>query len=98
MQQQKTYFVYILSNWNNKVVYIGVTSDLNKRIYQHKNKLIDGFTKKYNVTKLVYYEATEDVLSAISREKQLKGWVRKKKNSLIKKLNPDWNDLSEALF
>ena len=78
MYQQGTYYVYILTNWNHKVMYVGVTSDLYKRIYQHKNKLIDGFTKKYNVNKLVYYESTEDVTSAITREKQLKGWIRKK--------------------
>ena len=72
------YYVYILTNFNNKVLYIGVTNDLNRRIYEHKNKLIDGFTKKYNVNKLVYYEEYKDVNEAISREKQLKGWKRQK--------------------
>ena len=67
MYQQGTYYVYILTNWNHKVMYIGVTSNLHKRIYQHKNKLMDGFTKKYNVTNLVYYELTEDIRIAISR-------------------------------
>ena len=81
MNQQGIYYVYILTNWNHKVMYIGVTSNLHKRIYQHKEKLINGFTKKYNVTKLVYYESTEDVISAITREKQLKKWIRKKKFS-----------------
>ena len=85
MSNKGMYFVYIMSNWNNKVLYIGVTNDLIKRIYQHKNKLIEGFTKKYNINKLVYFESTEDVLSAISREKQLKGWLRKKKDNLILK-------------
>ena len=78
-------------------MYIGVTNNLYKRVYQHKNKLIDGFTKKYNVTKLVYYESTEDVTSAITREKQLKGWVRKKKNDLIVTINPEWKDLGAEL-
>jgi len=98
MHQQGMYYVYILTNWNHKVMYIGVTNNLYKRIYQHKNKLIDGFTKKYNVTKLVYYELTEDVKSAISREKQLKGWSRKKKNSLVITTNPEWKDLGTELI
>lgn len=75
-------------------MYIGVTSNLQQRIHQHKNKLIDGFTKKYNVNKLVYYESTEDVTSAINREKQLKGWTRKKKNNLITAINPKYEDLN----
>ena len=88
------YFVYILSNWDDSVLYIGVTSNLTRRLYEHRNGLADGFTKKYNVHKLVYYEYTNDVTSAISREKQLKGWRRDKKNALIAKMNPDWHDLS----
>ena len=71
------YYVYILTNWNNKVMYVGVTNDLERRLYEHKNKLADGFTKKYNVTKLVYFDYTNDVKSAIEREKQIKGWTRK---------------------
>ena len=98
MKQQGSYYVYILTNWNNKVMYVGVTNDLHKRIYQHKNKCIDGFTKKYNVNKLVYYESTEDIMSAISREKQIKGWIRKKKNSLVLTINPSWKDLSLELM
>ena len=78
-------------------MYIGVTNNLCKRIYQHKNKLLDGFTKKYNVNKLVYYESTDDVTSAITREKQLKGWVRKKKNDLVASTNPEWKDLGAEL-
>ena len=70
MKQQGMYFVYIITNWNHKVIYLGVTNDLYKRLYQHKNKLIDGFTKKYNVNKLVYFETTEDIRLAIIREKQ----------------------------
>ena len=89
------YYVYILTNWNNNVMYIGVTNDLRRRLYEHKNKLIDGFTKKYHVHKLVYYEHTSDVRAAIAREKQLKGWLRAKKNALVKTMNPQWKDLSE---
>ena len=88
------YFVYILSNWDDSVIYIGVTSNLERRLYEHKNGLADGFTKQYNLHKLVYYEHTNDVYSAIAREKQLKKWVRAKKNALIAKMNPEWNDLS----
>ena len=92
----KNYFVYILTNWNDRVMYIGVTNDLQRRLYEHKNKLADGFTKRYNVHKLAYYEVTTDVNSAIAREKQLKGWSRAKKNALVETMNPDWHDLSEA--
>ena len=97
MNQQGMYFVYILTNWSHKVMYIGVTSNLQNRIQQHKNKIIDGFTKKYNVHKLVYFETTGDPHSAISREKQLIGWSRIKKNKLVVTLNPDWKDLGEEL-
>ena len=88
------YFVYILSNWDDSVLYIGVTGNLPRRLYEHRNKLVDGFTKQYNVHKLVYYEHTNDVYSAISREKQLKKWSRSKKIALIQKMNPEWRDLS----
>ena len=88
------YFVYILSNWDDSVLYIGVTGNLTRRLYEHRNKLVDGFTKQYNVHKLVYYEHTNDVYSAISREKQLKNWNRSKKITLIEKMNPEWRDLS----
>jgi len=97
MNQQGMYFVYILTNWSHRVMYIGVTSNLQNRIHQHNNKLIDGFTKKYNVNKLVYFESTGDVHSAISREKQLKGWSRIKKNKLVVTVNPDWKDLGPEL-
>ena len=90
------YYVYILSNWDDSVIYIGVTNNLPKRLYEHRNHLADGFTKKYNVHKLVYFEQTTDVNSAISREKQLKGWTRKKKNALIAKINPEWKDVSAS--
>lgn len=88
------YFVYILANWDDSVLYIGVTGNLPRRLYEHKSGLVDGFTRKYNVHKLVYYESTTDVYSAISREKQLKKWRRSKKNALISAANPSWLDLS----
>ena len=88
------YYVYILSNWDDSVLYIGVTGNLPRRLYEHRNGLVEGFTKKYNVHKLVYYEHTNDVYSAISREKQLKKWRREKKNQLIEAMNPQWRDLS----
>ena len=89
------YFVYILTNWNNKVMYIGMTNDLERRLYEHKNGLVEGFTKRYNVHKLVYFEQTTDVRSAIAREKQLKGLTRAKKNAIVEAANPRWKDLSE---
>ncbi|MBP6057895.1 MAG: GIY-YIG nuclease family protein [Nitrosomonas sp.] len=91
---EKTYYVYLLTNWNNQVMYVGVTNDLERRIYEHKNKLVDGFTKKYNVEKLVYFETASDVLAAIEREKQIKKWRREKKNQLAIEMNPEWKDLS----
>ena len=89
----KEYYVYILSSKRNGTLYIGVTSGLAKRVYEHKNNIIDGFTKKYNVHSLVYYEMMNNVESAIRREKQLKKWNRKWKINLIEKNNPSWKDL-----
>jgi len=89
------YFVYILTNKNNRVLYIGVTNNLERRIYEHKNKLIEGFSKKYNLQKLVYYEITNNVDSVIKREKQFKNWHREWKINLINQFNPEWKDLSE---
>ena len=89
------YFVYILTNKSNKVLYIGITNNLERRMYEHKNKMINGFTKRYNLTRLVYFEETSDVQSAIEREKQLKDWHRDWKMNLISRFNPDWKDLSE---
>ena len=88
------YYVYILSNQTNSTLYIGVTNDLKRRLYEHKNKLIDGFSSKYNTNKLVYFEETSDVKTAIQREKNLKKWNRQWKNELIEKTNPDYKDLS----
>jgi len=90
---RKIYYVYILSNWNNRVVYIGVTNNLERRVYEHKNKLVPGFTSKYNVNKLVYYESTNDIFFALAREKEIKKWRREKKNNLIETMNPGWKDL-----
>jgi len=94
MIEDKKYYVYILTNKLNNVLYIGVTNDLIRRIFEHKNKLVEGFTKKYNLRKLVYYEVTNNIESAINREKQLKNWHRDWKINLINQFNPDWKDLS----
>ncbi|MEK7561010.1 MAG: GIY-YIG nuclease family protein [Patescibacteria group bacterium] len=88
------YYVYILANKQNGTFYIGVTNDLQRRMYEHKNNLIEGFTKKYGVHKLVYYEHTTDIQGALQREKQLKKWQRKWKLRLIEESNPEWKDLS----
>jgi len=90
---QKTYYVYILTNKTNTVLYTGVTSDLKRRIYEHKHKLVGGFTKKYNVCKLVYYEVSNDAYAAISREKQIKAGSRQRKIDLINSINKEWRDL-----
>jgi putative endonuclease len=90
----KTYAVYILTNFKNSTFYIGVTGNLQKRIWEHKNKVVGGFTNKYNVDKLVYYELTDNVESALNREKQLKRWHRDWKINLIKEINPEFKDLS----
>ena len=87
------YFVYILTNKTKTVLYTGVTNDLKRRIYEHKNKLIAGFTKKYNVDQLVYYEVTSDIKEAIKREKQIKNLLRLKKEDLINSTNPNWDEL-----
>ena len=93
----KQYYVYIMTNITNSVLYTGVTNDLIRRAYEHKNKLVEGFTKKYNVDKLVFYEVYEDVNSAIAREKQIKSGSRAKKIKLIEDMNTGWNDLYEGL-
>ena len=96
MNEKKGY-VYILTNIGNRVLYTGVTSDLVKRIYEHKNKLVEGFTKKYNVCKLIYFEIFEDMENAIIREKQIKGWKRDKKIKLIEEINAKWEDLYKSI-
>ncbi len=92
------YYVYILTNKTDKVMYIGVTNDIVRRVYEHRNHMIDGFTAKYNVTKLVYVESAPDVRDAIQREKQLKGWTRAKKNALVETVNPKWEDMWETIL
>ena len=82
----------------SKTLYTGVTNNLARRVYEHKNKLIEGFTKKYNITRLVYFEVFNNIEDAIRREKQIKGWVRKKKIALIESINPEWKDLFEELL
>ena len=91
----KIYFVYILANKRNGTLYIGITNDLMRRSSEHKSGSIEGFTKKYSINKLFYFESTTDVNEAIAREKRLKKWKRQWKIDLIEKLNPDWRDLSE---
>jgi putative endonuclease len=91
------YFVYIMTN-RSRTLYVGVTGDLKRRVYQHKQKLAPGFTSRYNIDRLVYFEHTPDVRSAIAREKQIKGWLRAKKIALIEAANLHWEDLSEGWF
>jgi len=95
--KMRNYFVYILAS-KSKVLYIGITNNLEYRVYTHKNKLNDGFTAKYNVNRLVFYEEFKYVYDAIAREKQLKNWHREWKNNLIESINPDWKDLSEGWY
>ena len=92
----KQYFVYILTN-NSGALYVGFTSNLKNRIWEHKNKVVKGFTEKYNIDKIIYFEQSENVHSAIQREKQIKGWSRKKKIALFEKENPEWRDLYDEL-
>jgi putative endonuclease len=92
---EKQFYVYIMTNWNNTVLYTGVTSNLLARIFQHKLKLNPGFTEKYKIKKLIYYEEIADALSAIAREKQIKGGSRADKVKLVNKMNALWSDLSE---
>lgn len=90
-----TYYVYIMANQYNNVLYVGVTNNLERRAYEHKNGVVEGFTKRYNVHKLVWFESCGDVEAAIVREKQIKNWTRAKKEVLINQMNPGWKDLSK---
>ncbi|MFC2032622.1 GIY-YIG nuclease family protein [Chloroflexota bacterium] len=90
----KQYYIHIMTNKTNRVLYTGVTNDLGRRLYEHKEKLVEGFTKKYNVNKVVFYEICVDIEGAIAREKQIKGWLRREKVALIESVNPAWRDLS----
>ena len=89
----KAYYVYILTNWSNNDMYVGVTGDLERRMYEHVHELVDGFTKRYHVHKLVYFEQISDPRAAIEREKRIKGWTRAKKGALVETMNPEWADL-----
>ncbi|MEE9200993.1 MAG: GIY-YIG nuclease family protein [Candidatus Brocadiales bacterium] len=93
----KQYYVYIMTN-KSGTLYTGVTNNLERRVFEHKKCLVEGFTKKYKTTTLVYFEACGDALAAIAREKSIKGWLRKKKIALINSMNPEWKDLSEGRF
>jgi len=94
----KQYYVYIMTNRKNGVLYTGITNNLERRVYEHKYKIVQGFTSKYNCTQLVYYDSTPDVRAAIAKEKQIKGWSRRKKIALIESMNPEWKDLSEGWY
>jgi putative endonuclease len=94
----KNYYVYILTNKKDGILYIGVANNLERRIYEHKQEMVEGFSKKYNLKKLVYFEETGDIKSAIAREKCLKRWNRKWKTKLIKKKNPGWEDLTNKFL
>ena len=93
----RSYYVYIMTN-HSRTLYTGVTNDLLRRVMEHKKKELPGFTQKYNITQLVFYEETDDINAAIAREKQIKGWLRKKKIDLIETMNPKWVDLSKEWF
>jgi putative endonuclease len=92
------YFVYILTNRHHTALYVGVTNDLVRRVHEHRTKIASGFTTRYNVDKLVYFEETSDVVAAIAREKQIKGGSREKKIALVNAINPDWRDLFDDLI
>jgi putative endonuclease len=92
----REYYVYIMSSYRG-TLYTGVTNDLTRRVYEHREKLKEGFTKRYNISKLVFYESTSDVNSAITREKQIKGWLRSKKIALVESMNPYWEDLADGV-
>lgn len=94
MTSPRQFYLYILTNWNNRVMYVGVTNNLPRRVFEHKNKLVPGFTSRYNVTRLVYLEETTDVNAALAREKQIKTWRREKKDDLVRTLNPTFADLN----
>jgi putative endonuclease len=95
--REHRYYVYLLTNWNDKVMYIGMTNDLLRRVHEHRTHAVKGFTEKYNVHKLVYFEETSDVHAALAREKEIKKWRREKKNALVIQANPEWRDLGEDI-
>jgi putative endonuclease len=95
--REHQYFIYLLTNWNNRVMYVGMTNNLVRRLYEHRTGAVKGFTEKYNVHKLVYFEETADVHAAMAREKEIKKWRREKKNALVIQANPEWCDLGDEL-
>ena len=97
-RMHKAYYIYILSNFKRNVIYVGVTNNLQKRVWEHKQNLVEGFSKKYKVHDLIYFETFSDPISAIKREKQIKSWSRGKKDELIKKLNPQLKDLYQEII
>ena len=94
----RTYYVYIMANKRNGTIYTGVKNNLVRRVYEHKHKLTPGFTSRYGLNRLVYFEETNDMRVGIAREKQIKGWLRRKKAGLIESINPEWKDLSEGWY
>ena len=94
----KQYYVYIMTNKTNRVLYTGVTNDLLRRVYEHKNHINQGFTSRYQVHKLVFFDMAGDVNAAITYEKRIKGWTRSKKIALIEEMNPEWKDLSDGWY
>ena len=97
MPREHRYYVYLLTNWNDQVMYVGMTNDLVRRVHEHRTHAVKGFTEKYNVNRLVYFEETSDVYAAMTREKQIKKWRREKKNALVMQANPAWRDLADDL-
>ena len=94
----RSYYVYIMANKKNGTIYTGVTNNLVRRVSEHKQKLTPGFTSRYGLNRLVYFEETDDIRFAIFREKQIKGWLRRKKIALIESINPSWSDISESWY
>ena len=94
---ERQYYIYIMTNQRNTVLYTGVTNDLKRRCFEHREKLVEGFTSRYNITKLVYYEVCQDVVAAIGREKQIKGGSRAKKVALVNNMNPGWKELYDEI-
>jgi len=97
IQTNSEYYVYVMTN-KSGTLYVGLTNNIKKRVYEHKNKLVEGFTKKYNIDKLLYFETFSEIYSAIAREKTIKGWLRKKKIELVRTTNPGWTDLSQDWY
>ncbi|VAX23503.1 Excinuclease ABC, C subunit-like [hydrothermal vent metagenome] len=98
MRREKVFYIYIMTNPGDTVLYTGMTNDLARRVTEHKSKVVEGFTKTYNITKLIYFERFSRAMEAARRERQIKGWLRKKKISLVESVNPKWADLSGRMI